>query len=85
MLLELPDSVLQAFSNDENKLKLELAIMLFEKNIFTLAQAASFSNKNRIELQRELASREIPLHYDIEDFEEDLKTIKKLRQHDRDK
>ncbi|HYV92180.1 MAG TPA: UPF0175 family protein [Chitinophagales bacterium] len=78
MLLELPDSVLQAFSNDENKLKMELAIMLFEKEIFTLAQAATFAGVHRMSFQKVLAERKIPIHYDIEDYEEDLRTIEYL-------
>jgi predicted HTH domain antitoxin len=33
---------------------------------------------NLIEFQREIASRGICIHYDVEEFQEDLQTLRKL-------
>jgi predicted HTH domain antitoxin len=57
------------------QLKLELAILLFEKNIFTLGLAAEFCGLHQLQMQKELAARKIPLHYDIDMLHEDIANI----------
>ena len=52
--------------------------MLFQKEKITLAQASRLAGINRFRFQHLLASREISVHYDVEDFEEDLDTLKRL-------
>jgi predicted HTH domain antitoxin len=34
----------------------------------------------QLEFQRLLPSREIPIHYDVEEIEEDLRTLDRLRE-----
>lgn len=77
MKLEISDFQLEGAGMDEQKLKLELAVFLFEKNIFTLGKAAEFCGLHKLQMQQELAKREIPLHYTLEMFEQDLAVIKK--------
>jgi len=36
----------------------------------------SFSGMHRLQFQHLLASRKIPVHYGVAEFEEDLKTLK---------
>ncbi|MEM6263447.1 MAG: UPF0175 family protein, partial [Bacteroidota bacterium] len=62
----------------EEEFRLELAIFLFQKEVFTLGKASEFAGKSQFYFQRELAKREIPLHYGHEEFKEDLITIKKI-------
>lgn len=62
----------------EDEMKQEIAIMLFQKEKFTLAQASKFSGMNRIAFQHLLASRQIPVHYDVEDFEQDLRNLQEM-------
>jgi predicted HTH domain antitoxin len=52
--------------------------MLFQKEKLTLAQASRFAGMNRIAFQHLLASRQIPVHYDVEDFEQDLKNLREM-------
>jgi len=63
---------------DEKEFKQEIAIWLFQKEKMTLAQASHFAGMNRIQFQHLLASRQIPIHYDIEDFDKDLATLRKM-------
>jgi predicted HTH domain antitoxin len=42
----------------------------------TLAQAARLAKMGRIGFQHLLASRGIPLDYDVSDLEQDLKTLR---------
>jgi predicted HTH domain antitoxin len=60
----------------EAEMKLEIAVMLFQKEKLTLAQASRFAGMNRIAFQHLLASRQITVHYGGEDFEQDIKNLR---------
>lgn len=64
----------------EEELRRELAVLLFQQNRLTLAQAAGVANVDRLQFQHLLASCWIPVHFDIEDFEQDLETLRSLDQ-----
>lgn len=74
----MPDEVLESAHMDENELRQELAILLFQKSRLTLAQAARLAGLDRLRFQHLLAGRGIPVHYDVEDFESDLETLRSL-------
>jgi predicted HTH domain antitoxin len=59
-------------------IKQELAIMLFEKDRLTLAQAAALADMHLLPFQHLLASRGISPHYDIPEYEQDLMTLQHL-------
>jgi predicted HTH domain antitoxin len=61
-----------------SELRREIAVMLFHSGRLTLGQASEFAGMNRLAFQHLLKSREIPLHYDVADFEEDLATLRRL-------
>jgi predicted HTH domain antitoxin len=75
MSLVIPDEFLQAAQISEADLKLEIAILLFEQEKITLGTASQFADLNQLEFQRILGSRKIPIHYGIEDFRQDLRTL----------
>jgi predicted HTH domain antitoxin len=52
--------------------------MLFQKEKFTLAQASRFAQMHCVAFQHLLASRHIPIHYGVEDLEQDLKNLQAL-------
>ena len=68
----IPDDILQATRMSEEELKRELAIPLFQKEKLTLGQASRLAGMNLLQFQHLLASRQIPVHYDVAEFEEDL-------------
>ena len=72
MPVTLPDDLLQSAKLTEAELKTELALALFQQERLTLGQAALLAGLPQLDFQRLLASRQIPLHYDIEAMEEDL-------------
>jgi predicted HTH domain antitoxin len=80
MSLLIPDEILRASRLSERDLKVEIAIMLFEREKLTLGQACRFAAMDRLEFQHLLASRRIPIHYDVADFEHDLETLAELAQ-----
>lgn len=78
MSLVIPDEIVKATQMSEEELKKEIAVHLFEKERLTLGQAASLAEMSYLQFQHLLASREIPIHYDLDEFEDDLDTLKKL-------
>lgn len=57
---------------------LELAVVLFQKDKLTLGQAARLAGMPQYKFQALLSSRDIPIHYGVEEYQEDLQTIKSL-------
>ena len=78
MSVVISQEVLQAANFTPEELRREIAIMLFSKNRLTLAQAAKLAEMHRMAFQHLLASREIPVHYDVEDAKHDLETHKPI-------
>jgi predicted HTH domain antitoxin len=70
------DELLQTVHLSAEEFRREIAVMLFQQERFTLAQAARFCGMSRIEFQRLLASRKIPVHYDVEEYERDIRMMK---------
>lgn len=79
MSLLIPDEVLHSARISESELSQEIAILLFQKEKLTLGQASRLAGMSQLQFQHLLASRSIPLHYDVAEFEEDLKTLQELR------
>lgn len=75
MSVVISDRDLQAAQISEAEMLREIAVMLFQQERFTLAQASRFARMNQLAFQRLLASRQIPLHYDIAELREDLKSL----------
>lgn len=78
MSVVIPNEILTTTRMNEEEMKREIAVMLFEKDKLTLAQASRFAGMNRIAFQHLLASREIPVHYGVEDFEQDIKNLHEM-------
>ena len=59
MSLVIPDEFLKIAHISEADLKLEIAILLFQKQKLTVSTASKFAGINRLEFQQTLASRQI--------------------------
>ncbi|MGF1576476.1 MAG: UPF0175 family protein [Cyanophyceae cyanobacterium] len=75
MSLVIPDEFLQTAHISAADLKLEIAILLFQQEKITLGTSSQFVGMNQLEFQRILGSRKIPIHYSIENFRQDLRTL----------
>lgn len=78
MSIVIPDEILAATRMTDSELKQEIAVMLFQKEKLTLAQASRLAQMNRIAFQHLLASRQIPVHYGVDDFEQDIKNLQEM-------
>ncbi len=62
----------------EDELRLLVALELYREGRVSLGKAAEIAGLSLREFLYELRTRRIPLNYDIEEFEEDLKVINEL-------
>lgn len=78
MLLEIPDEILDQKEYSDTELKADIAVLLYQKQVITLARAARWLGVSRLAFQKILAERGIPLHYSLQDFETDLQSLKSM-------
>lgn len=78
MPVTIPDEVLTAAHLSGAELKRELALALFQQQRLTLAQASHLAEVKQLEFQALLADRQIPIHYGVEDFRDDIETLRQL-------
>jgi predicted HTH domain antitoxin len=72
LTIDLPDDI----QLTEADLRTELAIALFQQHRITLGTASQLARLHQIEFQRLMASRGICIHYDVEDLEQDLASLR---------
>ena len=76
MSVVISDEVLQSAHISSDELLQEVALMLYERGRLTLGQASTLAGVSQLQFQFLLASRHIPLHYDVSEFEADLRTLR---------
>ena len=78
MSVLISDEVLEAAHMSDEELQREIAVMLFERGKLTMGKASRLAGMPRLQFQHLLASRQIPVHYDVADLEADLETLRSL-------
>ena len=79
MNLTLPDEIISSTRMSRAELLREFAVTLFQQDKVTLGQASQLAELSQWEFRMLLGSRQIPWHYDVDELEEDIKTLAKLR------
>jgi Uncharacterized small protein len=80
MPVTISDDVLTAAQMSELELKKELALALFQQERLTLGQASRLAETTQFAFQSLLAERRIPVHYGVEEFREDIRTLGQIEQ-----
>jgi predicted HTH domain antitoxin len=78
MSLVISDDIVKASGLSERELLLEIAVMLFQQDRISLGKASELLGMHRMQLQKLLAERGICVHYDVAEFQEDLKTLQEM-------
>ena len=78
MQIVLPDIVVQGVELTPARAALHLAVGLFASREVTLGQGAVIAGLPHAEFLCELGRRGVPVHYDLDDLEADVKTISDL-------
>ncbi|HLJ79858.1 MAG TPA: UPF0175 family protein [Ktedonobacterales bacterium] len=76
MHIEIPDDL----GVTEDQARLDFAVGLYTSRSASLARVARLAGLSRIDFQRVLAERDIPLAYDSNDLNHDIATLKRLGQ-----
>lgn len=76
--IEIPREVIHATRMTPHELRRELALYLFQQGKLSFGKARELADMTVWEFQQLLGSRGIPVHYDVDDYEEDLATLKEL-------
>lgn len=80
MPVTISDEAVKAPHLSGPELKQELALALFQQERLTLAQASRLAEITQLAFQTLLAKRRIPVHYGVEEFREDLRTLRQMEQ-----
>jgi predicted HTH domain antitoxin len=76
--IEIPREVLHVARMTPEELRQELAVYLFQQGKLSFGKAREMAGMTAWAFQQLLGSRGIPVHYDVQDYEQDLKTLKEL-------
>ncbi|MFQ5668358.1 MAG: UPF0175 family protein [Candidatus Binatia bacterium] len=74
----IPENIVKATRMSPEALLRDIAVLLFQQKKLTLGQASLLAGMKQPDFQQLLARCKIPLHYDVEDFRKDLKTLEEL-------
>ncbi len=76
LTLEIPDQVAVHLPDDEGargrSVLLEMACGMFAARKLSHAQAAALAGLARLDFEQELGERDIPIHYTLNDWKDDL-------------
>ena len=76
MTITIPDEAARGLTPEI--VRLELAVALFAASKASVSRAAKIAGLNFLEMQRELGRRHIPMHYTMQDYENDMRTIREM-------
>ena len=76
-MVAITDDLLRAACISEREFRQEAAVLLFQKGL-PLMKAADLAEMDRFAFQHLLASRQIPVHYDADDFDHDVRALQSL-------
>jgi len=78
VVIEVPEGLRVPPDELEERLRIELALRLYEKGIASLGQARKIAGVSKWDFLELLAREGIPLHYGEDELREDLEAAKKL-------
>jgi len=76
--IEVPEGLRIPPGELEERLRVELALRLYEKGIASLGQARRIAGLSKWDFLELLAKEDIPIHYGEEELREDLEATRKL-------
>ena len=76
MNITISDELLKGLELTPREAVLDFAIGLNTERKVTLGRAATIASLSQTEFQKELGRRRISVHYDLQDLEVDLKTVR---------
>ena len=78
MTITIPDDIALQTRLSEVDLRTEIAVYLYEKRRLSMGKARKFAGLDLIAFQKELAKRDVYIHYNVSDLEKDIENLKTL-------
>ena len=75
MILSIPDTILSQANIPADQLRVEIAAFLYQRKMLSIGQAKKIAQLDLINFQKELAKREINIHYNAAELDKDLKNL----------
>ncbi len=76
--VQVPREIIHATRMSVDELKRELALALFQQGKLSFGKARELAGMTVWDFQLLLGSRKIPVHYDIQDYEDDVAILREL-------
>lgn len=76
--IEIPREIMRSTRMTPQEMKRDLAILLFQQGKLSFGKAREMAGMTAWTFQQLLGSRGVPVHYNVEEYEEDLQTLKEL-------
>lgn len=88
--IEVPEEILRLLAgsrlgerSEPERVKIALAIHLFQEGVISIGRAAELAGENRISFEWLLVEMGIlTVHYDVADYEQDLRSLAEAKRHD---
>jgi len=78
MSLIISDDIIKASGLSEREFFIEIVLMLFQQDKISLGKASELLGMHRMQFQKLLTDRNLYVHYDVAEFQEDLKTLQEM-------
>ena len=86
LTIDIPNTQIQHLGKSEKDLLLSLAIFMYSEWKMSSSRCARMADLPRVVFLNELAKRGVPINYDVEDLEQDVKNWENFKlKHDNNK
>ncbi|MCB0555384.1 MAG: UPF0175 family protein [Phaeodactylibacter sp.] len=76
--LVIPQEILAAIKLPSEELRIEIAVYLYDKEKLSMGQAKRLAGLDQLAFQKELAKRDVYIHFSMKELEDDLETLRNL-------
>jgi len=77
-VIEIPQDILDSARLKLPDLKIELALLLYSQHRLSIGKARELADLSLWEFRQLLGFRKIPVHYDVNDLNDDVATLKQM-------
>ncbi len=82
MKIDVSDELLKGINITAEQAVLDFAIGLYSEGTVTAGRAAEVARMSQTDFIKELGKRHIPIHYDVQDLQEDISVVRDQQGHD---
>ena len=76
--IDIPQDILDSARISVPEIKVELAIHLYAQGRLSIGKARELAEMSLWQFRHLLAARQIPVHYDVDDLEDEVATLRQL-------